>query len=78
MFYILGSRLRKLFEERHPVHAPFTMGDIWVHDREVARETGKVYPQTGLPDSSGRINVIIRGFLPCWVGLDAPNDFLLG
>ena len=54
------------------------MGDIWVHDREVARETGKVYPQTGLPDSSGRINVIIRGFFPCWVGLDAPNDFLLG
>ena len=54
------------------------MEDILVHDREVARETGKVYPQTGSPDSSGRINVIIRGFLPCWVGLDAPNDFLLG
>ena len=70
--------MRKLFEERHPVRAPFTMGDIWVHDREVAREPGKVYPQTGLPDSSGRIYVIIRGFLPCWVGLDAPNDFLLG
>ena len=63
---------------KRQVRAPFTMGDIWVHDREVARETGKVYPQTGSPDSSGRINVIIRGFLPCWVGLDAPNDFLLG
>jgi len=70
--------MRKLFEEGHPVRAPFTMGDIWVHDRELARETGKVYPQIGLPDSSGRTNVIIRGFLPCWVGLDAPNDFLLG
>ena len=70
--------MRKLFEERHPVRAPFTMRDIWVHDREVARETGKVHPQTGSLDSSGRINVIIRGFLPCWVGLDAPNDFLLG
>ena len=70
--------MRKLFEERHPVREPFTMGDIWVDEREVAREKGKVYPQTGSPDSSGRINVIIRGFLPCWVGLDAPNDFLLG
>ena len=70
--------MRKLFEERHPVRAPFTMGDIWVHDREVARETGKVYPQTGSPDSYGRINVIIQRFLPCWVGLYAPNDFLLG
>ena len=78
MFYISGSRTRKLFEESHPVRAPFTMGDIWVHDREVARETGKVYPQTGSPDSYGRISVIILGFLPCWVGLYAPNDFLLG
>ena len=70
--------MRKLFEERHPVHAPFTMGDIWVHDREVARETGKVHPQTGSLDSSGRINVLIPGLLPCWTGLDAPNDFLMG
>ena len=70
--------MRKLFEERHPVCEPFTMGDIWVHDREVARETGKVNPQTGSPDYSGHINVIIRGFLPCWIGLDAPNDFLMG
>ena len=70
--------MRKLFEERHPVREPFTMGDIWVHDREVARETGKVNPQTGSPDSYGRINVIIRRFLHCWVGLCAPNDFLLG
>ena len=70
--------MRKLFEERHPVRALFTMGDIWVHDREVARETGKVYPQTGSPDSYGRINVIIPVLLPCWVGLYAPNDFLLG
>ena len=56
--------MRKLFEERHPVREPFTMGDIWVHDREVARETGKVNPQTGSPDSYGRINVIIRRFYP--------------
>ena len=70
--------MRKLFEERHPVRAPFTMGDIWVHDREVARETGKVNPQTGSPDSYGRINMIIPGLLPCWTGLDAPNDFLMG
>ena len=49
-----------------------------MHDREVARETGKVYPQTGSPDSSGRINVIIPVLLPCWVGLYAPNDWLLG
>ena len=70
--------MRKLFEERHPVRALFTMGDIGVHDREVARETGKVYPQTGSPDSYGHISVIIRRFLPCWTGLDAPNDFLLG
>ena len=70
--------MRKLFEERHPVRAPFTIEDIWVHDREVARETGKVYPQTGSPDSYGRINVIIPGLLPCWTGLAAPNDFLMG
>ena len=57
--------MRKLFEERHPVREPFTMGDIWVHDREVARETGKVHPQTGSPDSYGRINLIIPGLLPC-------------
>ena len=70
--------MRKLFEERHPVREPFTIGDIWVHDREVARETGKVNPQTGSPDSYGRINMIIPGLLPCWTGLDAPNDFLMG
>ena len=70
--------MRKLFEERHPVRAPFTMGDIWVHDREVAREIGKVYSQIGSPDSSGLINVIIPGLSPCCVGLNAPNDFLLG
>ncbi len=70
--------MRKLFEERHPVRTPFTMGDIWVHDREVARETGKVYLQTGPPDFYGHISVIIRRFLPCWISLYAPNDFLLG
>ncbi|GIT52136.1 MAG: hypothetical protein Ct9H300mP15_23490 [Gemmatimonadota bacterium] len=33
--------MRKLFEERHPVRAPFTMGDIGVHDCEVAVRQGK-------------------------------------
>ena len=70
--------MRKPFEEGQPVRTVFTMGEIWVRVHEIRHDIGKAYLSQDHLIVLGVFKGIIGGLSPCWLGFNAPNEFLVG